>query len=83
MLGLLRRRATCFLRHGDQLAEARALVRDSGSRFIDIFDGTFRTEGLKILKTPVRTPAVNTFAEPWIGTLRRKLLDRTIIWNQR
>ncbi len=72
-----------FLRHGHQLTDARALVRDRGSQFIDTFDEIFRTEGLKILKTPVRTPVANTFAERWIGTLRRELLDRTIIWNQR
>jgi putative transposase len=71
-----------FLRHADQLTGARALVRDRGSQFIDTFDEIFRTEGLKILKTPVRTPVANTFAERWIGTLRRELLDRTIIWNQ-
>ena len=42
-----------------------------------------RTEGIKILKTPVRAPIANAFAERWIGTLRREPLDRTIIWNQR
>ena len=72
-----------FLRHHDQLADARALVRDRGSQFIDTFDQVFAAEGLKILKTPIRTPVANTFAERWIGTLRRELLDRTIIWNQR
>jgi hypothetical protein len=41
------------------------------------------SQGLKILKTPVRTPVANTFAERWIGSIRRELLDRTIIWNQR
>ena len=72
-----------FLRHGDQLAGARALVRDRGSQFIDGFDEIFRTEGFKILKTPVRTPVANAFAERWIGSIRRELLDRTIIWNRR
>jgi hypothetical protein len=71
-----------FLGHADQLTGSRALVRDRGSQFIDAFDEIFRTERLKILKTPVRTPVANTFAERWIGTLRRELLDPTIIWNQ-
>jgi len=72
-----------FLRHTDQLADSRALVRDRGSQFVDSFDEVIRTEGLKILKTPVRTPVANAFAERWIGSIRHELLDRTIIWNQR
>ena len=65
-----------FLRHPDRFSGTRALVRDRGSQFIDAFDEIFRTEGFDIPKTPVRTPAANTFAERWIGTLRRELLDR-------
>ena len=72
-----------LLQHGYQLADAQALVRDRGSQFIDAFDEIFSTERMKILKTPVRTPVANAFAERWIGTLRRELLDRTIIWNRR
>ena len=72
-----------FLRHSNQLTEARALVRDRGSQFVDAFDEVFRTEGMKICKTPIRTPVANSFAERWIGTLRRELLDGTIIWNRR
>jgi hypothetical protein len=34
---------------------AQVLVRDLGSQFIDAFDEVFRTEGIKICKTPVRT----------------------------
>ena len=60
-----------------------ALVRDRASQFIDAFDEIFRTKRMKILKTPVRTPVANAFAERWIATLRRELLDRTIIWNRR
>ena len=69
--------------HSDRLTGARALVRDRGSQFVSAFDEIFRTEGLKILKTPVRTPVANAFAERWIGSIRRELLDRTVIWNQR
>ena len=72
-----------FLRHPDRFSGTRALVCDRGSQFIDAFDQIFRTASIKIYKTPVRTPVANTSAERWIGTLRRKLLDRTIIWNQR
>lgn len=72
-----------FIGHGERLEGARALLRDRGSQFVDAFDEVFRTEGFKILPTPVRTPVANTFAERWIGSIRRELLDRTIIWNQR
>jgi len=72
-----------FLGHAGRLVDARALIRDRGSQFIDAFDEVFRTEGMKICKTPIRTPVANSFAERWIGTRRRKLLDRTSIWNRR
>ena len=68
-----------FLHHADGLAGTRALVRDRASQFTRAFDEIFRTEGCEVLKTPVRTPVANAFAERWIGTLRRELLDRTII----
>lgn len=71
-----------FLRHDQALAGCKALVRDRGSQFTGAFDEIFRTEGAKVLKTPVRTPVANAFAERWIGTLRRELLDRTLIWNR-
>ncbi|MFW2383981.1 MAG: transposase [Acidimicrobiales bacterium] len=72
-----------FVAQHDAFEGARALVRDRGSQFTASFDEVFRTEGLKILRTPVRTPVANTFAERWIGSIRRELLDRTIIWNRR
>jgi hypothetical protein len=72
-----------FLRHADRLTGPKALVRDRGSHFIDPFDEIFRTEGLKVLKTPVPTPVANAFAERWIGSLRPELLDRTPLWDRR
>ena len=71
-----------LLPYGHQLADAPALVRDRASQFIDAFDEIFRTKRMKILKTPVRTPGGERVAERWIATLRRELLDRTIIRNR-
>jgi hypothetical protein len=68
-----------FIGHSERLEGAQALVRDRDSQFVDSFDEIFRTEGLKILKTPVRTPVANAFAERWIGSIRRELLDRSSI----
>ena len=65
-----------FIAHGDRLEAAQALVCDRGSQFIDSFDEIFKTEGMKVLKTPVRTPVANTFAERWIGSIRLELLDQ-------
>jgi transposase InsO family protein len=69
--------------HRDLFVGAGALVRDRGTQFVDAFDEVFRSEDIKILRCPVRTPVANAYAERWIGTLRRELLDRTIIWNRR
>ena len=71
-----------FLHHADGLAGTHALVRDHRSQFTRAFDEIFRTQGCKVLKTPLQRPVANAFAERWIATLRRELLDRTIIWNQ-
>ena len=70
------------MHHRELFVGAGALVRDRGSQFVDAFDEIFRSHNLKILKCPVRTPVANAYAERWIGTLRRELLDRTLIWNQ-
>ncbi len=71
-----------FVRHDTALARCKALVRDRANQFTAACDEIFRTEGIKVLKTPVRTPAANAFAERSIGTLRRELLDRTLVWNR-
>ncbi|MDQ3763716.1 MAG: transposase [Actinomycetota bacterium] len=43
----------------------------------------FTSEGIRILRTPVRAPRANAIVERWIGTVRRELLDRILILNRR
>jgi putative transposase len=43
----------------------------------------FTAIDIRIIKTPVRAPRANAIAERFVGTLRRELLDRLLIINQR
>jgi hypothetical protein len=58
------------------------LIRDRGSQFTDAFDAVFTDAGLRVLKTPPQGPKANAHCERFIGTLRRELLDRTLILNE-
>ena len=68
---------------GDRAAEFTVLIRDRDSKFTGMFDAVFASEGMRILRTPVRAPRANGIAERWIGTARRELLDRLLIINRR
>ena len=60
----------------------RFLIRDGAGQFVGAFDEVFRGEGATIIRTPPYTPVANAYAERWVGTVRRELLDRTLIWNR-
>jgi putative transposase len=68
---------------GDRVTQFTVLIRDRDSKFTSVFDAVFTSEGMRILRTPVRAPRANAIAERWIGTLRRELLDRILIINRR
>ncbi|MCA1709251.1 MAG: integrase core domain-containing protein [Actinobacteria bacterium] len=68
---------------GDRVTQFRFLIRDRDSKFTSVFDAVFASEGMRILRTPVRAPQANAIAERWIGTVRRELLDRMLIMNRR
>ena len=63
--------------------EIRFLIRDGAGQFISTFDEVFRSDGATIIRTPPRTPVANAYAERWVGSVRRELLDRTLVWNRR
>ncbi|HEY3079295.1 MAG TPA: integrase core domain-containing protein [Chloroflexota bacterium] len=67
----------------DQGAEPKVLLRDRDAKFTAAFDAVFRSEGVRVVRTPWRAPRANAHAERWVGTVRRGCLDWLLITGQR
>ena len=57
------------------------LVHDRDTKFTHAFDDMFRTEGIRVIRTPIQAP--NAPAERWVRTLRADCLDRILILGRR
>ena len=68
---------------GDRVRRFRFVLRDRDSKFTAAFDAVFAAEGMQVLRTPVRAPRANAYAERWVGTVRRKVLDQMLILGHR
>ena len=67
---------------GERFGDFRFLIRDRGSSFTASFDAVFQATGITIVRTAVQAPRMNAICERLVATLRRELLDRTLILNQ-
>jgi hypothetical protein len=59
------------------------LIHDRDKKFADQADGVFRSQGVRVILTPLMAPRANAHVERWIGSCRRECLDWMLILNER
>jgi putative transposase len=67
----------------DRGQRPRFLIHDRDTKFSRAFDATFDTEGVRVIRTPVRAPNANAHIERWVGSARRECLDQLLIFTRR
>jgi putative transposase len=67
----------------ERLENVRFLLHDRDVKFSGSFDELIRSEGVRVIKTPVRAPQANAVAERWVRTVRNECLDHLLVFGCR
>jgi transposase InsO family protein len=60
----------------------QVVVCDHDTKLGSRFAGVFRSSGVRVVRTAIRAPDMNAFAERFVGTLRREVLDHVLILSE-
>jgi transposase InsO family protein len=60
----------------------QVVVCDHDTKLGARFAGVFRSSGVRVVRTAIRAPDMNAFAERFAGTLRREVLDHVLILSE-
>lgn len=67
----------------ERLENVRHLIHDRDAKFCGPFDAIIRSEGVRVIETPVRAPRANAVAERWVRSVRTECLDHILIFGRR
>lgn len=66
-----------------RLDNVRFLIRDRDAKYTVPFDAVFRSEGVEIVRTPIRAPRANAYAGTLVRTVRAECLDWILVLGRR
>jgi putative transposase len=61
----------------------RILIRDNDKNWRGGHDRVFRSEGMRVIRTPIQAPNANAYAERWVRTVREEYLRHLLILNEK
>lgn len=67
---------------GCRMDSLRFLLRDRDAKYTNAFDAVFAADDVEIVLSPPQAPRANAICERVVGTLRREVLDRLLIYNE-
>jgi len=67
----------------ERLEKMRFLLHDRDAKFSGPFDEILRSEGVRVIKTPVRAPRANAVAERWVRSVGNACLDHLLVLGRR
>jgi hypothetical protein len=67
----------------DTGTRVKFVLHDRDASFTAASGAVFQAAGVRIVRSAVQAPRMNSVMERWIGSCHRELLDRTLIWNKR
>ena len=68
---------------GSSKNDKSLLIRDRDKKFSREFDELFKDYGFSVQKTPFMSPNMNSYAESWVGTIKRECLNHFIVFGER
>jgi putative transposase len=67
----------------ERLENVRYFLHDRDAKFCGPFDAIVRSEGVRVIETPVRAPKANAVAERWVRSVRNECLDHLLVFGRR